>query len=220
MPVIFTFERVRQEKFGSEASLSYRRPYIIVIITTTISLFLRYCKGQEISCTRISPADTRRTCRLISSTKGSPALLDAGKGAVDCLLRHCPHLPGLFLIVLDPFPLSLSCFQARKPILIWVRSCVLYNSLSDVYAILGPGQSWLPQVLCSPPSFFPDPKSWALPEWTVPICVRDEEFQCKHVLSSVILMGLSCYQKTVSKIMLCLNMAKMNQMVSNSPSLA
>lgn len=96
----------------------------------------------------------------------------------------------------------------------------LYNSLSDVYAILGPGQSWLPQVLCSPPSFFPDPKSWALPEWTVPICVRDEEFQCKHVLSSVILMGLSCYQKTVSKIMLCLNMAKMNQMVSNSPSLA
>lgn len=137
-----------------------------------------------------------------------------------CWVRQCPHLPGLFLIVLDLFPLSLSCFQARKPILIWVRSCVLYNSLSDVYASLGPGQSWLPQALCSPPSFFPDPKSWALPEWTVPICVRDEEFQCKHVLSSVILMGLSCYQKTVSKIMLCLNMAKMNQMVSDSPSLA
>lgn len=65
-----------------------------------------------------------------------------------------------------------------------------------------------------------DPKSWALSESSVPKDVLCKKVQSKHVLSSAVLTEIVVIGNTPSHHVLCLNMAEVNNLVSDSRSYA
>lgn len=87
---------------------------------------------------------------------------------------------------------------------------------------LGEDQSWLPQTLCFPQSVFVDPKSWIIPlSQQYPFLCKKPGMLCnvsqrKHVLNCFALWSELTVIPFFSKIMLCLSMAKIRLIGSDS----